>query len=203
MHCVRLSFLNFYLERLNYLIIWRWMKMSQFLEADLEEAALDWLSELDYEIVYGPDVASDGVYPERNSYQDVVLNDRLEDALTVINPDISASSIQQAVRQLTRKNSPNLLVNNQQFQSYVTDGIDIETQLSDGRQTTEKVWLFDFDEMTNNDFVAINQFTVIEGKNDKRPDIVLFINGLPLVIMELKSSSDETAGITEAFHQLQ
>ena len=177
--------------------------MSQFLEADLEEAALDWLSELDYEIIYGPDIASDGAYPERNSYQDVVLNNRLEDALTEINPDISVSSIQQAIRQLTRMDSQNLLVNNQQFQSYVTDGIDIETQLSDGRQITEKVWLFDFEEMKNNDFVAVNQFTVIEGKNDKRPDIALFINGLPLVVMELKSSSDETAGITEAFHQLQ
>src|SRR5699024_1769917 len=184
-------------------MMWRWTKMSQFLEADLEEAALDWLSELDYEIIYGPDIASDGAYPERNSYQDVVLNNRLEDALTEINPDISVSSIQQAIRQLTRMDSQNLLVNNQQFQSYVTDGIDIETQLSDGRQITEKVWLFDFEEMKNNDFVAVNQFTVIEGKNDKRPDIALFINGLPLVVMELKSSSDETAGITEAFHQLQ
>src|SRR5699024_7121628 len=184
-------------------MMWRWTKMSQFLEADLEEAALDWLSELDYEIIYGPDIASDGAYPERNSYQDVVLNNRLEDALTEINPDISVSSIQQAIRQLTRMDSQNLLVNNQQFQSYVTDGIDIETQLSDGRQITEKVWLFDCEEMKNNDFVAVKQYTVIEGKNDKRPDIALFINGLPLVVMELKSASDETAGITEAFHQLQ
>lgn len=177
--------------------------MSQFYEADLEQATLDWLAELDYERSYGPDIAADGIRPERESYADVVLKDRLEGTLHRINPSVSESSIRQAVRRITMIESPNLIINNRQFQQYVTDGIDIENQTSDGRSITEKVWLFDFEIPLNNDFLAVNQFTVVEGNNDKRPDVVLFVNGLPLVVVELKSSSDETADITKAFQQLQ
>lgn len=177
--------------------------MYQFHEDDLEQAALEWLANLGYEIKGGSTIAADGEYPERNHYADVVLNNRLEDALNRINPQASMETIGRAVQLITMVQSPNLVINNRTFQQFVTDGIDVEVRTSDGRNTVEKVWLFDFDNPLNNDFLAVNQFTVIEGSHNKRPDVVVFVNGLPLVVMELKSSTDETIGITEAYHQLQ
>ncbi|HLQ98185.1 MAG TPA: HsdR family type I site-specific deoxyribonuclease, partial [Candidatus Dormibacteraeota bacterium] len=177
--------------------------MYQFHEDDLEQATLEWLEELGYETLHGPDIAVDGEYPERESYQEVVLHDRLEEALRKINPSASSNSIERAIQLVTMIESPSLIVNNRNFQKFVTDGIDVEFRTDDGRNATEKLWLFDFENMNNNDFVAVNQFTVIEGQNNKRPDVVVFVNGLPLVVIELKSSTNEQAGITEAFHQIQ
>lgn len=177
--------------------------MYQFHEDDLEQATLEWLEELGYETLHGPDIAVDGEYPERESYQEVVLHDRLEEALRKINPSASSSSIERAVQLVTMIESPSLIVNNRNFQKYVTDGVDVEYRTEDGRNTTEKLWLFDFEKPERNDFVAVNQFTVIEGQQNKRPDVVVFVNGLPLVVIELKSSTNEYAGITEAFHQIQ
>lgn len=177
--------------------------MYQFHEDDLEQATLEWLEELGYETLHGPDIAVDGEYPERESYQEVVLHDRLEEALRKINPSATSSSIERAIQLVTMIESPSLIVNNRNFQKFVTDGIDVEYRTDDGRNATEKLWLFDFENMNNNDFVAVNQFTVIEGQNNKRPDVVVFVNGLPLVVIELKSSTNEQAGITEAFRQIQ
>ncbi|BAQ10769.1 type I site-specific deoxyribonuclease [Bacillus sp. OxB-1] len=177
--------------------------MYQFHEDDLEQAALEWLANLEYEIKDGPTIAADGEYPERDSYMDVVLNGRLEAALQKINPQASLETIERAVKLITMVQSPNLVVNNRAFQKFVTDGVDVEVRTSDGRNTVEKLWLFDFKNPSNNDFLAVNQFTVIEGSHNKRPDVVVFVNGLPLVVMELKSSTDEKVGITEAYHQLQ
>jgi len=177
--------------------------MYQFHEDDLEKATLDWLIELGYQIENGPDIAVDGDYPERDSYADVVLDARLEEALQKINPNVSPTSIERAMQLVTMIQSPNLMINNRNFQKYVTDGIDIEYRTEDGRNAVEKLWLFDFEHPQNNDFLAVNQLTVIEGQNNKRPDVVVFVNGLPLVVIELKNSTDESAGITEAFHQLQ
>ena len=177
--------------------------MYKFHEDDLEQATLEWLEELGYETLHGPDIAVDGEYPERESYQEVVLHDRLEEALRKINPLASSSSIERAIQLVTMIESPSLIVNNRNFQKFVTDGIDVEYRTDDGRNATEKLWLFDFENMNNNDFVAVNQFTVIEGQNNKRLDVVVFVNGLPLVVIELKSSTNEQAGITEAFRQIQ
>ncbi len=177
--------------------------MYQFLEDDLETATLEWLSDLGYETLHGPDIAEDGEYPERNSYAEVVLHNRLEEALRKINPHASTSSIERAIQLVTMIQSPNLIINNRNFQKYVTDGIDVEYRTADGRNAVEKLWLFDFTNPENNQFLAVNQLTVIEGQHNKRPDVVVFVNGLPLVVIELKNSTDETAGITEAFHQLQ
>lgn len=177
--------------------------MYQFHEDDLEEATLDWLSELDYEILHGPDIAIDGGYPERESYTDVVLNERLQDALERINPTTSPTSIERAIQLITMIESPNLIINNRNFQKYITDGMDVEHRTEDGRNTVEKLWLFDFENPKNNDFLAVNQFTVVDGQHNKRPDVVVFVNGLPLVVIELKSSTNEMAGVTEAYHQLQ
>lgn len=177
--------------------------MYQFHEDDLEQATLEWLEELGYETLHGPDIAADGEYPERASYQEVVLYDRLEEALRKINPSASSHSIERAIQLVTMIESPSLIVNNRNFQKYVTDGIDVEYRTEDGRNATEKLWLFDFEHMNHNNFLAVNQLTVIEGQNNKRPDVVVFVNGLPLVVIELKSSTNEQAGITEAFHQIQ
>src|SRR5699024_7444123 len=177
--------------------------MYQFHEDNLETATLEWLEELGYDTENGPDIAFDGAYPERESYADVVLDDRLEEALTQINPNASQTTIERAIQKIEMVESPHLIINNRNFQTYVTDGIDIEYRTDDGRNSVEKLWLFDFDNPTNNNFLAVNQLTVIEGQNNKRPDVVVFVNGLPLVVIELKNSTDEAAGITEAFHQLQ
>jgi len=177
--------------------------MYQFHENDLEQATLEWLGNLGYEITNGPTIAVDGESPERDSYADVVLNTRLEDALMRINPGASIESISRAVQLVTMVQSPNLLINNRIFQKYVTDGIDVEVRTTDGRNTVEKLWLFDFENPSNNNFLAVNQLTVIEGNTNKRPDVVVFVNGLPLVVIELKNSTDEQVGISEAYNQLQ
>lgn len=177
--------------------------MYQFHEDDLEELTLEWLEELGYETLHGPDIAVDGEYPERSSYQEVILVDRLEEALCKINPQASSNIINRAIQSIEAVNSPSVVINNRNFQKYVTDGIDIEYRTDDGRNATQKLWLFDWKNINNNDFLAVNQFTVIEGQNNKRPDVVLFVNGLPLVVIELKNATDERTGITEAFHQIQ
>ncbi|GEK32110.1 DEAD/DEAH box helicase [Kurthia zopfii] len=177
--------------------------MYQFHEDELEQASLEWLESLGYEIKNGPEIAADGDYPERDHYADVVLNERLGSALQRINPKATVTTIQRAVQQVTMVQSPNLIVSNQVFQKYVTDGIDVEVRTEDGRNTVEKLWLFDFENPSSNDFLAVNQFTVIEGNSNKRPDVVVFVNGLPVVVIELKDSTNEAVGISEAYHQLQ
>lgn len=177
--------------------------MYQFHEDDLEQATLEWLENLGYEIENGLNIAVDGDMAERNSYTDIVLIGRLEDALIRINPKASMETVTRAVQLVTMVQSPNLTVNNRIFQKYVTDGIDVEVRKEDGRNTVEKIWLFDFHNSLNNNFLAVNQFTVIEGQNNKRPDVIVFVNGLPLVVIELKNSTDEQVGISKGFNQLQ
>ncbi|WP_438313227.1 type I restriction endonuclease subunit R [Sporosarcina sp. FA9] len=177
--------------------------MYQLHEDDLEQAALEWLGNLGYEVTTGPVIAVDGESPERDSYADVVLHGRLEDALMRINSGASMESISRAVQLVTMVQSPNLMINNRIFQKYVTDGVDVEVRTKDGRNTVEKLYLFDFENPSNNNFLAVNQLTVIEGNTNKRPDVVVFVNGLPLVVIELKNSTDEQVGISEAYNQLQ
>ncbi|MFD1037790.1 type I restriction endonuclease subunit R [Virgibacillus byunsanensis] len=177
--------------------------MYQFHEDDLEQATLEWLEANGYQIVNGPDIASDGPSPERDSYQDVVLTGRLEDALLRINPDAGLQAVEEAAKKVEIAQSPNLLVNNRGFHKFITDGIDVEVRTAEGRNTVKKLWLFDFEKPESNDFLAVNQFTVIEGTSNKRPDVVVFVNGLPLVVFELKSSTDERVGISEGYQQLQ
>ncbi|MDE4084640.1 type I restriction endonuclease subunit R [Planococcus maritimus] len=177
--------------------------MYQFYEDDLEQATLEWLESVGYEIENGPKIAVDGELPERSSYADVVLEGRLVEALMDINPDASMETVLRAVQLITMVQSPSLIVNNRVFQKYVTDGIDVEVRKADGRNMIEKLWLFDFKNPENNDFLAVNQFTVVEGQNNKRPDVIVFVNGLPLVVIELKNSTDEQVGISKGFNQLQ
>jgi type I restriction enzyme R subunit len=169
----------------------------------LEEATLEWFEELGYETIFGPDIAPDGEYPEREDYSDVILGDRLRQALSLINPGLPSDALEDAFRQITIPQSPSLLMNNKAFQKMITDGIDVQVKQPDASYRTEKAYVFDFEKPLNNEFMVANQFTVIEHGVERRPDVIVFVNGLPLVVIELKSASDENVDITDAFNQLQ
>lgn len=158
--------------------------------------------ELGYTILHGPDIAPDALFAERASYSDVVLVGRLKEALARINPKIPAEAIEDAIRKVQQTESPSLVENNRRFHRFLTDGVPVEYRRED-RIVHDTVWLFDFEEPENNDWVAVNQFTVIEDRNNRRPDIVVFVNGLPLSVIELKNQADENATIRDAYNQLQ
>ncbi len=159
-----------------------------------------------------PDLLSEGegigpfpggvLFQERASYGEVVLPGRLRDALYKINPDLPEEAVEEAIRKVLKVESPALIENNRRFHQMLTDGVDVSWMGPEGVRH-DKVWLIDLKEIENNDFLAVNQFTVVENKNQRRPDIVLFINGLPLVVIELKNPSDERATLKQAFNQLQ
>lgn len=176
---------------------------NNFYESHLEEATLEWFEELGYEIVFAPDISPDGEYPEREDYSDIILNDRLREALSRINPKMPHDALEDAFRQITIPQSPSLMMNNKAFQKMITDGIDVQVKQQDASYRTEKVYLFDFDKPLNNEFMVANQFTVVEHGVEKRPDVLVFVNGIPLVVIELKSASDENVDITDAYNQLQ
>ena len=170
-------------------------------ESQTEEAALELLKELGYTIIYGPDISPGGTAQERE-YHEVVLKSRLRDAIDRLNPKIPKETREEAVKKLIRNTSPSLVTNNQNFHNLLVNGLDIEFK-KDGKIKGDKINLFDFINIKNNEFLAINQFTVIEDKHNRRADIILFINGLPLVLIELKNAADENATIENAFNQLQ
>ena len=171
-------------------------------ESEIEQVVLDILSELGYKVFYGPDLAPDGKKPERRYYSDVVLFDRLRSAIDSINPSLPKSAKDEAVKKVLRFESPSLVVNNQRFHKMLVDGVDVEYRKG-GRVVGDKVWLFDFDKLKNNEFLAVNQFTVIEGNHNRRPDVILFVNGLPLGVIELKNPADENATVKSAFNQFE
>jgi len=174
-------------------------------ESIIEQATLDWFEELGYFIVNGPDIAPGELFAERASYGDVILEGRVRAALSNINPAIPAEAIEDAYRKLARTihESPLLAANNHRFHKMLSEGIDVEYRNSEGRIVGDKVWLVDFDEPGNNEWLAVNQFTVVEGNINRRPDVVVFVNGLPLGVIELKNPSDENATTKDAFNQLQ
>lgn len=176
--------------------------MAKLTESEIEELALEYLENIGYDYRHGCILAPDGEQPEREKYDDVILKNRLINAINTLNPDIPIEAREEAFRQIITINSPDLLNNNEIFHQYLTEGIDIEYQ-KDGETRGGKVWLIDFEHPENNEYLAVNQFTVIENNHDRRPDIILFINGLPLVVIELKNPADEQATIETAYKQLQ
>jgi len=165
--------------------------------------ALERLQSLGYEALHGPDIAPGGLRPERASYEDVVLRNRLEMALYHINPSMPDTVIQEAMGQIINPDSPDLGTNNHHFHRYVTNGVNVEYRDDSGQIRGAQVWLFDFEDPEANDWVAVNQFRVVEGDNTRRCDIVLFVNGLPLAVIELKDPEDPQATPRTAFDQLQ
>lgn len=171
-------------------------------ESVVEEAALSWLEELGYSILYGPEIAPGELYAERESYGEAILVRRLRDAATLLNPYIPDSAIEDAVKRVTLTYHPSLELNNREFHRMLTDGVPVEYQ-EDGRVVHDNVGLVDFEHPENNDFLAVNQFTVVEGQHTRRPDIVIFVNGIPIGVIELKNPLDPNADIWTAFRQLQ
>ena len=176
--------------------------MTKLFEDHIEQFAIEQLQALGYDYLYAPEIAPDGTHSERENYQQVLLIDRLRNAINKLNPTIPADAKEDALKELQRIHTPELIANNEIFHLMLTEGIKVSYQ-KDGNKRGDLVWIIDFDNPENNEFVVANQFTVIEENNNKRPDIILFVNGIPLVVIELKNASDENATIRSAYKQLQ
>ena len=183
--------------------------MQTISENDIEQIALGYLKTLGYNYVWGPAISPDYSSPSgggqegvERQYHEVVFTNRLRSAIDTLNPNLPAEAKEDALKKVLRAESPNQLINNETFHKYLTEGIDVEVRTKDGIRG-EKVYIIDFDQVDRNEFLAINQFTIIEHNQNKRPDIIIFINGLPLVVIELKNAVDENATIKTAFNQLQ
>ncbi len=176
--------------------------MIKLTEEKIEKFLISLLENLGYEYKHGVVIAPDGEKQERNAYSDVILRDRLSHAISTLNPSIPPDAQHQAQREIFNIASSELLNNNEIFHKYLTEGITVEYQ-KNGETRGEPVKLIDWEHPENNEFLAVNQFTVIEDNHNHRPDIVIFINGLPLVVIELKNAADEKANLNAAYNQLQ
>lgn len=172
-------------------------------ESEIEQAALEILKEIGYQTLFGPDILPDGLFAERKSYSEVILFDRLKNALYRNNKHLPKETIEEVIKKLIRTDSPDLIINNKIFHEYVTNGIPIDYRDKNGNIISDICWLFDFNYIDNNEFLAVNQFTIIENEINRRPDIIIFVNGLPVVVIELKNIADEDATIWTAFNQIE
>ena len=177
--------------------------MTTLTEADVEQAALDWLSDLGWQVAHGPNIAPDTPNAERGDYGQVVLEQRQRDALAALNPGLPVSALDDAFHKLTHPQGSTLEARNRTFHQILVNGVEIEYQDADGQVRGDQVRVIDFDIPDNNDWLAVNQFTITEDQNKRRPDIVLFVNGLPIGVIELKNPADEDATVWAAWHQLQ
>lgn len=176
--------------------------MTRITENIIEAFAIELLDKLGYEYIYAPDIAPDSENPERNSYEEVLLVNRLQNAVKKINHTIPANAQAEAIKEIQRIASPELLTNNETFHRLLTEGIPVSKRV-DGDDRGDRVWLIDFKNPHNNEFVVANQFTIIENGNNKRPDVILFVNGIPLMVIELKNAADENTTINSAFKQVE
>ncbi|MEW6526346.1 MAG: type I restriction endonuclease subunit R [Spirochaetota bacterium] len=176
--------------------------MTKITESAIEEFAIELLQQLGYQHIYAPDIDPDSKTPERQSFEEVLLLNRLRQSIARINPTIPEDAREDAIKQLLRLNSPELIANNETFHRMLTEGITVSYR-KDGSERGDLVWLVDFKNPENNEFIVANQFTVIENNINKRADVILFVNGLPLVVMELKNPADENATLQSAFRQIQ
>ncbi len=171
-------------------------------EDQLEQITLDWFRSQGYDYAYGPDIGHDGDKPERSDYTSVILPRRLASSLSSLNPAIPASVIDEVVTLLQKPKHLTLLANNRQFHEWLLDGVPVEIE-KNGRKVGDRVKLIDFSAADKNQFLVVNQFTIVGTKQPRRPDMVVFINGLPIAVIELKNPADEQADIWAAFQQLQ
>ncbi|MFN3612484.1 type I restriction endonuclease subunit R [Tepidimonas sp.] len=177
--------------------------MAFLSEAEVESALLDQLHALGYRIEREEDIGPDGHRPERESHDAVVLRKRLEDAMARLNPGLPEAARQEALRRVLQVERPALLEENRRLHRLMTEGVDVEYDAADGTLTAGKVRLIDFEHPPRNDWLAVPQFTVVHGAHQRRPDVVVFVNGLPLVVVELKAPGAEQATLQGAFNQLQ
>ena len=179
--------------------------MTGFTESIVEDAALAWLEALGYGVLHGPEIAAGEPGAERSdpNYRDVLLERRLRQALVRLNPDLPPEAVEDAYRKLTRMDAPSLIERNRALHRMLVDGVTVEYRRKDGSIAGAQARVIDFDTPASNDWLAVNQFTVSEGQHTRRPDVVLFANGLPLAVIELKNPADENATVWSAFQQLQ
>ena len=177
--------------------------MSAFTESVVEDAALAWLEAIGWPVTHGPDIAPDMPAAERANYGEVVLGARLRDALARLNPTLPAEALEDAWRKLTRLEGADLIQRNRALHRLLVNGVTVEYRTREGEVRGAQARVIDFDKPEANDWLAVNQFSVTENKHSRRPDVVLFVNGLPLAVLELKNAADENATIWSAFQQLQ
>lgn len=169
----------------------------------VELAALETLQELGWSYLHGSVIAPDGATPERRSFGDVILVGRLEAAIARLNEDAPEQARNEAMRRVLTGELPSLVEENRRIHKLLTEGVDVEYRGEKGRTASTKIWLIDLDRPDANDWLAVNQFAVVENRANRRPDVVLFVNGLPLAVLELKNAASKNATLTDAFNQLQ
>lgn len=176
--------------------------MKPITENIIEESAIDLLLLQRWGNIHGLSIAPEAEKSERASFEQVLLQERLRRAIARFNPNIPEEAQDQALRNIQRIRSPELITNSEQFHRYLTDGVPVQYRIGN-RERGDSVWLIDFTNPENNEYLAVNQYTVVEKNQTKRPDIVLFVNGIPLVVIELKNAADEQATIRKAYEQIQ
>jgi type I restriction enzyme, R subunit len=176
--------------------------MPMLTESAIEAFAIKLFERLGYTYLHGPDMAPDSERPERANYADVMLGGRLAQAALRMNHRLPAAVVETALKDVQRAHSPDLLASNEAFHRLLTEGVPVNFQ-KEGDTRGERVWLIDFARPENNEFLVVNQFTVIEGQQHKRPDLVLFVNGMPLVVIELKNPADANATLKTAYQQVE
>ena len=179
------------------------MGVPTLAESHVEEAALAWLQELGYGVANGITIGPDGYKPERDNYGEVLLLDRVKAAIAKLNPSLTDETRAEVLAKLQQAETPSLVEENRRLHRYLVEGVPVEVQRPDGTISGEQARLVDFDDLDANNWLAVNQYTVIENKANRRPDVVIVVNGLPLGVIELKNPGDENATIDGAFNQLQ
>ena len=172
-------------------------------EDQLEQLCLEWFQGNGYDYISGYDIAPDSAAPERSDYRQVLLHDRLLSQLEVINPHIPLATLEQVAQQIAKPETPVLIKNNKAFHQMLMEGVKVSYKNVQGDEVNDYVRLIDFDQLENNQFLVVNQFTITGSKGNRRPDIVVFINGLPIAVLELKNPADQNADIYKAYDQLQ
>jgi type I restriction enzyme R subunit len=172
-------------------------------EDQLEQLCLEWFQSIGYDTICGYDIAPDSDNPERSDYRQVILHGRLLGSLKQINPHIPEATLEQVALQIATPETPILINNNKAFHRLLLEGVKVEFKDSTGKEKTDYVQLVDFSNVSNNQFLVVNQFTITGSKGNRRPDVIVFINGLPLAVLELKNPADNNADIWSAYQQLQ
>lgn len=176
--------------------------MKPITENIIEQSAIELLQSQGWNYANGKEISPEGLFAERESFEQVVLVNRLREAAAKINPTIPADAIESAIPKVLRISSPELLHNNEEFHRLLVEKVKVPYQ-QNGFERSHEIALIDFDNPANNDFHVVNQFTIIEKNQNKRPDVLLFVNGLPLGVIELKNATDETADVLSAYKQIQ
>lgn len=171
-------------------------------EDQLEQHCLEWFRANSWEVEYGPDIDPDSDKPERSDYREVTLKRYLQESLEKINPHLPFNAIEQAIALVLKSENLDLITNNHAFHCLLLEGVPVEYR-KDDETIHDHAFLIDFENIANNRFLAVNQFTILGTKRPRRLDVVCFINGLPIAVLELKSPNDENADIWSAFNQLQ